>query len=64
MGRAELGYAPVIEAYDCYDRLVRTLDPQAVKAAVEQAGLVTTSEGTLFELLCLFDMIDALREAG
>jgi hypothetical protein len=33
MGRAKLDYAPAIEAYDRYDRLVRTLDPQAVKAA-------------------------------
>jgi hypothetical protein len=63
-GRANLRYAAVIDAYDCHDSLVRALDREAVRTAVENAGLVTASEGTLFELLCLFKTIDALKSAG
>ncbi len=63
-GRASQRYAAVVDAYDCHDSLVRTLDRNAIRAAVEQAGLVTASPGTLFELLCLFNVIDALDRAG
>jgi hypothetical protein len=63
-GRANQRYAAVIEAYDCYHSLVHVMDREAVRAAVEHAGLVTAAEGTLFELLCLFNTIEALNRSG
>lgn len=63
-GRARLRYDTMIKAYDRYESLVQNLDRQAVREAVEHAALVASAEGTLFELLCLFNVIDALAQAG
>ncbi len=63
-GRAKLRYATVIGAYDRYEALVGNLDRRAVREAIEQVALITASEGRLFELLSLFNMIDALAANG
>ncbi|MGY1697365.1 hypothetical protein ACI780_20895 [Geodermatophilus sp. SYSU D00814] len=63
-GRARVRYASVIAAHDRYQSLVKELDREAVREAVERLALVSASEGTLFELLCLFGVIDALNELG
>jgi hypothetical protein len=60
-GRAKLRYEVVIRAHDRYEDLIGSLDPQAVRKAVEKVALITASQGTLFELLCLFNMIEALN---
>lgn len=62
--RTRTRYFPVLAAYDKWDAMVNRLDRQAVREAVEGAGLVTADEATLFELLALFAVIDALSEAG
>jgi hypothetical protein len=54
----------VLDAYDKLVSLVERLDREAIRAAVEQAGLVTADEGTLFELLTTFAIVDALRMSG
>src|SRR5262249_10983986 len=44
--------------------LVEQLDRQAIRDAIEYAGLVTADNARLFELLTTFQVIDALREHG
>jgi hypothetical protein len=63
-GRLRGRYAPVLCAYDKLVSLVEQLDRQAVRDAVEHAGLVTAHEATLFELLTTFRVFDALRGNG
>jgi hypothetical protein len=63
-GRNLLRYAPLLGAYARLTSLVEQLDRQAVRAAVEHAGLVTADEATLLELLTTFRVIDELRKGG
>src|SRR4029450_12131655 len=63
-GRTKVRYGPMLEAYDKLISLVDRLDRAAIRAAVEQAGLVTADEATLFELLATFAIVDALRVRG
>jgi hypothetical protein len=63
-GRTKVRYGPMLEAYDKLISLVDRLDRAAIRAAVEQAGLVTADEATLFELLTTFAIVDALRVSG
>jgi hypothetical protein len=60
-GRHRRRYASALAAYDRYRLLADKLDRPAVRAAVEQYGLVSRDDATLFELLCTFRTIDALR---
>jgi hypothetical protein len=57
-------YTLVLSAYDRLVSLIEQVDRQAIRQAVEEAGLVTADEPTLFELLTLFHVIDALRACG
>jgi hypothetical protein len=63
-GRNHLRYAPLLCAYTKLASLVEQLDRQAVRAAIEHAGLVTASEATLLELPTTFRVIDELRKGG
>jgi hypothetical protein len=63
-GRARHRYATVLSAYDKLVSLVEQLDRQAVRDAIEYAGLVTADDARLFELLATFQIIDGLREHG
>ena len=63
-GRNHLRYAPLLGAYAKLISLVEQLDRQAVRAAIEHAGLVTAYEATLFELITTFRVIDELRKHG
>lgn len=61
-GRHRRRFQPVLDAWTAYERLVSHLDRDALRAVIERQGLVTRSDSTLFELLCLFNLIDALKE--
>lgn len=62
-GRNAQRYASVINAYDKLVALVEQMDRNAVREAVEGAGLVTAEGSILFELLTAFQVIDALKAA-
>jgi hypothetical protein len=57
-------YAPVLSAYYKHVALVERTDPEMIRAAVEQTRIVTANESTLFELLTLFRLFDALTTLG
>jgi hypothetical protein len=63
-GRNAQRYAAVLAAYDKLTSLVERMDRQAVREAIEEAGLVTAEEPILFELLTTFRVIDALTSLG
>ncbi|MEU8361060.1 hypothetical protein AB0C27_34095 [Nonomuraea sp. NPDC048882] len=54
----------VLRAYDRLVPLVEQVDKVAIREAIEQAGLVTSVESTLFELLVTFRVIDSLQKIG
>jgi hypothetical protein len=58
--RSLLRYAPVLAAYSKLHSLIEQIDRQAIREAVEHAGLVTADEATLFELFTTFRLLDAL----
>lgn len=63
-GRTAQRYAGVLAAYDKLTSLVEHMDRQAVREAIEEAGLVTAEEPILFELLTTFRVMDALTSLG
>jgi hypothetical protein len=63
-GRHRRRYAAALGAYDRYRVLAEKLDRAAIRAAVEAYGLVSRDDPTLFELLCTFRALDALRSQG
>lgn len=63
-GRDRHRYKTVLQAYDRLVPLVEQVDKAAIREAIEQAGLVTSAESTLFELLVTFRVIDSLQKAG
>jgi hypothetical protein len=63
-GRNSHRYSTVLAAHDRLVCLVERLDREAIRAAIEGAGLVTAEEPTLFELLTTFGLVDALRTQG
>ncbi|MEU9870147.1 hypothetical protein AB0C87_20110 [Actinomadura sp. NPDC048021] len=63
-GRTGTRYAAAIAAYDKAVRLVEQIDRQAIRESIEQAGIVTSLESTLFELLTTFRVMDALQLHG
>src|SRR5207253_2446259 len=60
-GRYHRRYKAVLDAYDTYRLLAEHLDRQAIRRAVETFGLVAADDATLFELICTFRVIGALR---
>lgn len=63
-GRFKQRYGPVLDAYAVYSNLVRRLDRQSIRDAIESYGLTTRDDPTLFEIHCTFEVIKALREVG
>lgn len=63
-GRHRRAYGSAVETHLAYRSMVSRSDPQAVREAVEKHGLVTTDDAVLFELLCTFNLLDAVRARG
>ena len=62
-GRHGRRFKSVLQAYAVYRDLISHLDSEAIKLAVETRGLTTRDDATLFELLCLFKILDSLRDS-
>ena len=63
-GRNRRRYQSALDVVDLYNRYVARLDRSAIREAVETSGLVVSSDDVLLELLCAFDVIRTLRNAG
>jgi hypothetical protein len=63
-GRNRRRYQAALDAFDRYRLLAERLDRTAIQNAVETYGLATREDPTLFELLCTFRALRALRELG
>ena len=63
-GRHRRTYRHVLDTYIIYDQLVRRVDATRLKDALALRTLLATDEGRLFEIFCLFHLIDALRGRG
>jgi hypothetical protein len=63
-GRHRRRYGSVLGAYACHRRLVGHLDRSAVREVVESRAIVARADPVLFELLCLFQVLDALVLLG
>jgi hypothetical protein len=63
-GRQGLRYTRVLSAHRQLVSLVEELDRPAIRSAIENAGLVTADDSTLFELLTTFKIIDRLNDEG
>jgi hypothetical protein len=63
-GRHRRRYASVLAAYDRYRLLAEKLDRASIRAAVEGNGLISRDEATLFEIVCTFWTLGALRSLG
>ncbi|MEQ8832821.1 MAG: hypothetical protein RJQ01_09435 [Microcella sp.] len=63
-GRASKRYASVVETCDLYLALLKRLDREAIRQAIEDHALVVASNDALLEIECLFALIDGLVEVG
>jgi hypothetical protein len=63
-GRHRRRYQGVLNAYERYRLFAERLDRAAIRGAVETSGLVSRDDPTLFELICTFRVIEALRQLG
>jgi hypothetical protein len=63
-GRNKHRYREALAAFERYHELVEKLDRASIKKAVETFGLVSRDDATLFELLCTFRTLAALRSNG
>jgi hypothetical protein len=54
----------VLDAYYLLKALVRDVERQKLKDAVERHALVVTSDPILFEVICTFDLVDSIKDAG
>jgi hypothetical protein len=63
-GRSRRRYQSAIDVAILHDRLMRRVDRQAVREAIEQYGLATRDDPTLLELKVAFGIERALREQG
>ncbi len=63
-GRFKRRYEPVINAYDRFSELVKQLDRQGIRRAIETHGLATRDDPTVFEIYCTFQVLRALRSSG
>jgi hypothetical protein len=53
-----------LDAWAVYQKLIDHLEPNAIRLAVERAALTTRTDSILFEIVCLFQVIDVLKDAG
>jgi hypothetical protein len=63
-GRQRRRYQSALEVYARYQSLVADMDRTAVRQAVEAHAVVTRDDSVLFELLCLFKLLDGLGLTG
>jgi hypothetical protein len=63
-GRRRRRYQAALDAYERYATWVSRLDREAVRRAVESSALLVKDDATLFELLCVFRLIEELRSLG
>jgi hypothetical protein len=63
-GRFRRRYQAVLDSYDRYRSLIGILDRAAIRQSVEQHGLATRDDATLFELVCTFETLNALKNLG
>ncbi len=63
-GRHQRRYQHTVRAWERYRSLVARLDRPALRELVESTAIVTRHDAVLFELLCTFAVIDALRVCG
>jgi hypothetical protein len=63
-GRARRRYERVLSVYELHERLISRLSRRALQSLIETSGLITRSDPTLFELVCTFRVIEALKETG
>lgn len=63
-GRSKRRYQAVLDCYERYRSLIGVLDRTAIRRSVEEHGLATRDDPSLFELVCTFRVIEALEELG
>jgi hypothetical protein len=63
-GRHCRRFSSSLDAWAAHQRLIDHLEPGAIREAVETTALTTRKDSVLFELLCLFGVLDALKALG
>jgi hypothetical protein len=63
-GRHKRRYHSAIQAWAVYQNLVERLDRGAIHQAIQEHAIVLADTPTLFEILCTFETIDCLTDAG
>jgi hypothetical protein len=63
-GRHRRRFNVVLDAWHVYEALIEHLDVDQLREIIENEGLVTRSDATLFELFCLFTVLDGVRSLG
>jgi len=63
-GRHRRRFLPVLKAFDLYQSLIAHLARRRLRTAIASYGLVIQTDGVLFEIYCLFEVLDALAELG
>jgi hypothetical protein len=63
-GRHHRRYWHTISTWDRYRSLIAQLDQAELRDLIESTAIITRDNPTLFELLCTFAVIDALRACG
>jgi hypothetical protein len=63
-GRHHQRYRHAINTWERYRSLIALLDRTQLRELIESTAIITRDNATLFELLCTFTVIDALRACG
>jgi hypothetical protein len=63
-GRASRRFRPAVDVLHAHREMVRRVNPDVIKHAVEHDALVATGEDRLFELLCVFAIEHDLAALG
>jgi hypothetical protein len=63
-GRNRRRYGSVLNAYELHRKTLGELDRATIRELVERDALAIVKDEVLFEVLCIFDIVDALRELG
>lgn len=63
-GRHHRRYRHAISTWNRYCTLIAELDTRELRDLVESTAIITRGDATLFELVCTFAVIDALRANG
>ncbi len=63
-GRHRRRFQPALDALELYRSLLVHIDRAHIRSLIETQGLSTRQNPTLFELLCTFNILDALANLG